>query len=89
MSVGRDIDLGWSCVITATRVVLHHSSVEQDGSITYQKLGLRVGVLGQVIMRDKYTNRPRGFGFLTLKDEDTAARICDETHVLDGRQVWP
>ena len=38
-------------------------------------------------MRDKYTNRPRGFGFLTLEDEDAAARICQGTHVLDGRQV--
>ena len=38
-------------------------------------------------MRDKYTSRPRGFGFLTLRDEDAAARICEETHVLDGRQV--
>jgi hypothetical protein len=38
-------------------------------------------------MRDKYTNRPRGFGFLTLDDEEAAARICQETHVLDGRQV--
>ncbi|CAL8469302.1 g8843 [Coccomyxa elongata] len=40
-----------------------------------------------VIMRDKYTNRPRGFGFLTLEDEDAAARICQGTHVLDGRQI--
>lgn len=41
----------------------------------------------QVIMRDKYTNRPRGFGFLTLDDEDAAAQICQDSHVLDGRQV--
>ncbi|KAK9908466.1 hypothetical protein WJX75_008305 [Coccomyxa subellipsoidea] len=40
-----------------------------------------------IIMRDKYTNRPRGFGFLTLDDEEAAARICQETHVLDGRQI--
>ncbi len=43
----------------------------------------------KVIMRDKYTNRPRGFGFLTLEDGDAAARICQENHVLDGRQVTP
>ncbi len=43
----------------------------------------------QIIMRDKYTNRPRGFGFLTLDDEDAAAQICQGTHVLDGRQVRP
>ncbi|EIE21707.1 RNA-binding domain-containing protein, partial [Coccomyxa subellipsoidea C-169] len=41
----------------------------------------------QIIMRDKYTNRPRGFGFLTLDDEDAAAQICQGTHVLDGRQI--
>ena len=37
--------------------------------------------------RDKYTSRPRGFGFLTLTDEDAAAQICQDTHTLDGRQV--
>ncbi|CAK0784243.1 hypothetical protein CVIRNUC_007447 [Coccomyxa viridis] len=40
-----------------------------------------------VIMRDKYTSRPRGFGFLTLSDEEAATQICQDTHTLDGRQI--
>lgn len=38
-------------------------------------------------MRDRLTDRPRGFGFLTYVDEEVADRVCLETHVLDGRQV--
>ena len=39
------------------------------------------------LCRDKYTSRPRGFGFLTLSDEEAATQICQDTHTLDGRQV--
>ena len=39
------------------------------------------------LCRDKYTSRPRGFGFLTLTDEEAATQICQDTHTLDGRQV--
>ena len=39
------------------------------------------------LCRDKYTSRPRGFGFLTLSAEEAATQICQDTHILDGRQV--
>ena len=41
----------------------------------------------QIVMKDRLTGRPRGFGFMTLADESAADRVCSETHVLDGRQV--
>lgn len=41
----------------------------------------------QVVMRDRLTGKPRGFGFVTFKDKDAAERVCQEPQVLDGRQV--
>jgi hypothetical protein len=46
----------------------------------------------QIVMRDRVTGKPRGFGFITFADEDAARRACEDTHVLDGRTVgalWP
>ncbi|GJQ08300.1 hypothetical protein GpartN1_g91.t1 [Galdieria partita] len=40
-----------------------------------------------VIMRDKYTGHPRGFGFVTFQDETVADLVAGQPHVLDGRQV--
>ena len=41
----------------------------------------------QTIMRDRLTQRPRGFGFLTYVDESVAERVVRQAHSLDGRQV--
>lgn len=38
-------------------------------------------------MRDTVTKKPRGFGFITFADPDTADAVCKEQHQLDGRQV--
>ncbi len=40
-----------------------------------------------VIMRDRHTGHPRGFGFVTYDDEAVADRVAAERHELDGRQV--
>ncbi|KAK9862706.1 hypothetical protein WJX84_008352 [Apatococcus fuscideae] len=40
-----------------------------------------------VVMRDRMTGKPRGFGFVTFKDKDAAERVCQEPQVLDGRQI--
>jgi RNA recognition motif-containing protein len=38
-------------------------------------------------MRDRLTNKPRGFGFITFKDQEAADNACNDTHTLDGRTV--
>lgn len=40
-----------------------------------------------VIMRDRLTGHPRGFGFVTYDDQLVAERVAAEFHELDGRQV--
>lgn len=44
-------------------------------------------VLDCVIMRDRHTGHPRGFGFVTFADDDAAASAASRRHDLDGRQV--
>ena len=41
----------------------------------------------QVVMRDRVTDKPRGFGFVTFADEAVADKVCAERHELQGRQV--
>ena len=45
------------------------------------------GVLDVVVMRDKGTGKPRGFGFVTVADQETADRTCAGKHTIDGRVV--
>lgn len=40
-----------------------------------------------VIMRDRHTGHPRGFGFVTYADDTVAAKVASQRHDLDGRQV--
>ena len=41
----------------------------------------------QVVMRDKSTGKPRGFGFVTMADGDSAKQACADKHTIDGRVV--
>lgn len=41
----------------------------------------------QVVMRDRQTGRPRGFGFVTFTTPDAADAVVQDIHVIDGRQV--
>ncbi|XP_002990004.2 heterogeneous nuclear ribonucleoprotein 1 [Selaginella moellendorffii] len=40
-----------------------------------------------VIMRDRSSGNPRGFGFVTFADSDVCDRVLRDKHVLDGRTV--
>lgn len=40
-----------------------------------------------IVMRDRITNKPRGFGFITFKDDAAALAACQEVHTLDGRTI--
>uniref|UniRef100_A0A7S0ZCZ9 RRM domain-containing protein n=1 Tax=Timspurckia oligopyrenoides TaxID=708627 RepID=A0A7S0ZCZ9_9RHOD len=44
-------------------------------------------VIDSVIMRDRNSGHPRGFGFVTFEDDFAADRVAREKHELDGRLV--
>ncbi|XP_076937783.1 heterogeneous nuclear ribonucleoprotein 1-like [Bidens hawaiensis] len=44
-------------------------------------------ITDSVIMKDRLTGRPRGFGFITYADPSVVDTIIKETHVIDGKQV--
>ncbi|KAJ6942309.1 heterogeneous nuclear ribonucleoprotein 1-like [Populus alba x Populus x berolinensis] len=44
-------------------------------------------VMDSVIMTDRHSGRPRGFGFVTFADPAVADRVLEEDHVIDGRAV--
>lgn len=44
-------------------------------------------ITDSVIMIDKHSGRPRGFGFVTFADQAVADKVLEEDHVIDGRTV--
>jgi len=44
-------------------------------------------IVDSVIMMDKVSGRPRGFGFVTFVDAEVASKVLQEEHVIDGRVV--
>ncbi|XAR67611.1 hypothetical protein NMG60_11002442 [Bertholletia excelsa] len=44
-------------------------------------------ITDSVIMMDKFSGRPRGFGFVTFADPAVADRVLEEDHIIDGRAV--
>lgn len=45
-------------------------------------------IVDAVIMRDRATGQPRGFGFVTFEDPDVCDSVVKDKHVLDGREVF-
>ncbi|CAM0910250.1 unnamed protein product [Alopecurus aequalis] len=50
----------------------------------FQKYGV---IKDSVIMMDKHTRMPRGFGFVTFKDPSVIDRVLEDEHTIDGRTV--
>ncbi|XP_019436500.1 PREDICTED: heterogeneous nuclear ribonucleoprotein 1-like [Lupinus angustifolius] len=44
-------------------------------------------VVDSVIMMDKHSGRPRGFGFVTFTDSAVADKVLAQEHTIDGRVV--
>ncbi|GLT31948.1 hypothetical protein SLA2020_066470 [Shorea laevis] len=44
-------------------------------------------ITDSVIMKDRKTGMPRGFGFVTYADPSVVDRVIEDTHVINGKQV--
>uniref|UniRef100_A0A0E0IDP1 RRM domain-containing protein n=1 Tax=Oryza nivara TaxID=4536 RepID=A0A0E0IDP1_ORYNI len=44
-------------------------------------------IVDSVIMRDKHTSQPRGFGFITYSNPAVVDRVMDDIHEFNGKQV--
>jgi len=44
-------------------------------------------ITDSVIMKDKHTQKPRGFGFVTFADPSVIDKVLEDDHVIDGRTV--
>ncbi|CAA2987606.1 heterogeneous nuclear ribonucleo 1 [Olea europaea subsp. europaea] len=44
-------------------------------------------ITDSVIMKDKKTGQPRGFGFVTYADPSVVDKVIEETHIINGKQV--
>lgn len=44
-------------------------------------------ITDSVIMRDRHTGLPRGFGFITFADPSVVDQVIEDTHTFNGKQV--
>ncbi|KAF5204725.1 Rna-binding protein [Thalictrum thalictroides] len=44
-------------------------------------------ITDSVIMKDRRSGQPRGFGFVTYADPAVVDKVIEETHVINGKQV--
>ncbi|KAJ4799266.1 RNA-binding (RRM/RBD/RNP motifs) family protein [Rhynchospora pubera] len=44
-------------------------------------------VIDHIIMINKFTGEPRGFGFVTFSDPSVVEIVMDDTHIINGKQV--
>nr|AGT17194.1 hypothetical protein SHCRBa_041_N14_R_160 [Saccharum hybrid cultivar R570] len=59
-------------------------TTEETFTKHFQKYG---AITDSVIMKDKHTRMPRGFGFVTFSDPSVLDRVLEDDHVIDGRTV--
>lgn len=45
-------------------------------------------ITDSVIMKDRKTGQPRGFGFITYADPSVVDKVIEDPHVINGKQVW-
>ncbi|KQJ98782.1 heterogeneous nuclear ribonucleoprotein A0 isoform X2 [Brachypodium distachyon] len=44
-------------------------------------------IIDSVIMKNKHTSQPRGFGFITYADPAVVDHVMEDSHVINGKQV--
>jgi hypothetical protein len=44
-------------------------------------------IIDSVIMKDRKTGQPRGFGFVTYAEPSVVDKVIEDTHIINGKQV--
>ena len=44
-------------------------------------------IVDSVIMKDRYTSHPRGFGFITYSNPAVVNKVIEDKHVINGKEV--
>jgi RNA recognition motif-containing protein len=45
-------------------------------------------ITDSVIMKDRKTGQPRGFGFITYADPSVVDKVIEDSHIINAKQVW-
>ena len=46
-------------------------------------------IIDHVIMKDRHTHQPRGFGFITYSDPSVVDKVIEDEHKINGKVVSP
>lgn len=44
-------------------------------------------IIDSVIMKDRKTGQPRGFGFVTYAEPSVVDKVIEDPHIINGKQV--
>ncbi|KAH1248380.1 Heterogeneous nuclear ribonucleoprotein 1 [Glycine max] len=44
-------------------------------------------ITDSVIMKDRKTGQPRGFGFITYADPSVVDKVIEDPHIINGKQM--
>ncbi|KAH1193305.1 Heterogeneous nuclear ribonucleoprotein 1 [Glycine max] len=59
-----------------------------DGATQFIKHFGKYGeITDSVIMKDRKTGQPRGFGFITYADPSVVDTVIEDTHIINGKQM--
>ncbi|RYR07176.1 hypothetical protein Ahy_B05g074493 isoform E [Arachis hypogaea] len=66
----------------------HHNSQPLSGDAQFVKHFGKYGeITDSVIMKDRKTGQPRGFGFITYADPSVVDKVIEDNHVINGKQM--
>ncbi|OAY25653.1 hypothetical protein MANES_17G112001v8 [Manihot esculenta] len=60
---------------------------ETTSALFVKHFGKYGEITDSVIMKDRKTGQPRGFGFITYADPSVVDQVIQDTHIINGKQV--
>lgn len=60
---------------------------DTTNSVFIKHFGKYGEITDSVIMKDRFSGQPRGFGFITYADPSVVDQVIEDTHIINGKQV--